>query len=189
MVIVADDGSLTVSYDVTHADLEASVARHIRSSAGRATPREATVLLLLVALLVGVFIYSASSPGPVRWVVLTGYGLIAAWMLWKSLRLTHIPVSRVVDQLLANCDQEVLFGTEYITISADGVQSEHGPCTVSYLWSGVKSIEVLEDAIFVSTNSTTTFRIPRRAFASDSEMEQFLQQARSWHRAATDAAC
>lgn len=145
------------------------------------------VLVLLVGILVGVFVYSASPPGPPRWVALAGYGLLAAWMLWPGLRPTHVPASRVVDQLLASCDEDALFGPEYITISTDGVQSEHGPCSVSYLWSGVKSIEVLEDAIFVSTNSTTTFRIPRRAFASDPEMEQFLQQAMAWHRAATDS--
>lgn len=185
MTILADEGSLTVSYDVTRADWEASVAHYLRSGPRRAVPREATVLLLLVALLVGVFIYSASSPGPVRWVVLAGYGLVAAWMLWKSLRLSHVPVSRVVDQMVASGDEDVLFGPEHITISLEGVQSEHGPCCVSYLWSGVKSIEVVEDAIFVSTNSSTSFRIPRRAFASDLELQQFVQQARAWHGAAT----
>lgn len=188
MAILADGGSLTVSFDVTRADLEASVAHYLRGGPARATPRQAALLLLLVAFLVGVFIYSASSPGPVRWAVLTGYGLVAAWMIWKSLRLGHVPVSGVVDQLLASCDEEVLFGREYVTISPEGVQSEHGPCAVSYLWSGVKSIEPMEDAIFISTNSTTSFRIPRRAFTSDTEMREFCQRATAWHRAATDSA-
>ena len=187
MAFLADNVPLTVSFDVTRADLEASISQHLRASPVKARSRQTVVLLLLVAIFVGVAVYSASPSGPARWVVLAGYGLLAVWMLWKTLRLTHVPVSGVVDQLLASCDEDVLFGPEYITISTEGVQSEHGPGTLSYLWSGVKSIEVLEDAIFVSTNSTTSFRIPRRAFASDAEMRQFSQRAMAWHRAATES--
>jgi hypothetical protein len=175
--------SMAVSYDLTRADWECCVGEQLRRRAGAKGPRrQALIMLLLVAVLVGAFIFFAVSPGPARWIALGCYGVGACWLIWKASRLTHVSAGRVVDAMIESGGEAALFGPETVTICASGVSSEHGHRTIVYRWPGVTSIESSADGVFISTGPTAFIRIPRRAFASEEAVDEFARTAMGWHQ-------
>ncbi len=183
MVLPAEPGSLTVHFEVTRADLEACAARQLGAVGGVGPWRQAMIMVLAVAVMVGVIVFSTVPAGPARWVAMVAYSIAACWILWKGLFRGRSAVARVVDRTIANGGGEAIFAPEHISISESGLRAEHGHTTIIQRWAGVRSIELEDDAIYIMTGAMTFHRIPRRAFAGDAEMRAFGEQAKVWHRA------
>lgn len=184
MGLVAEEDSLTVCFDVTRADLEACAARQL-GAAGAAGPwRQAMIMVVGVAVLVGVIVFNAVPAGLTRWAAMVAYSIAALWILWKGSFRSRRAVRHVVDQTIANGGGEEVFRPERISISDAGLSAEHGHTTIIQRWAGVKAIELEDDAIYFMTGAMTFHRVPKRAFTSDDEMRTFGEQAMAWHSAA-----
>lgn len=182
MAVLNEPQELSVTFEVTRADLEASVGKQLPRAA-KGTLRQTFLMLLLVAVLVGFLVFNSAPAGVVRWIVVGGYAIFACWLLLWLLRLNRNPAPRVVDQLIANSGEEAVLGLERITISPDGVRSDHGYCTLMHSWPGVTSIEESVEDVSIRTGTISAYRVPRRAFDSESAMRDFAEQARRWRDA------
>src|SRR5262245_45794372 len=131
---------ISVTFDVTRADLEASVRRRLIGATAKGSIRQAFLMCLFVAILVG-FMIGGTTTGWLRVSALSLYGLFAAWLLFNLVRLGRDPAARIVDQLIAGSGEQAVLGPERITISDGGVSSDHAFHTLMHAWPGVESIE------------------------------------------------
>ena len=64
-----------------------------------------------------------------------------------------------------------------VSLSEDDFRVEFGPTTIINRWPGVLRVGDTREHLFVFTQSSDGFVVPRRAFASDEEFERFFEFA------------
>jgi len=176
---------ISVTFDVTRADLESSVGRRLADSTAKGSIRQAFVLCLFVALLVGFMIFGITT-GWVRVVAVSIYGLSSAALLFNLVKLGRNPTAKVVDQLIVGCGEKTVLGPERVTISSGGVSGDHAYQTLRHAWPGVESIDDDEQGVSIRTGALTSYFIPRRAFTTGEEMTRFVKAARQWRSGAAN---
>ena len=84
--------------------------------------------------------------------------------------------------------QPGLLGRHTITLTPDGLREQTDVNDQRALWQGIQRIEANGDYIFIYMQPNAAHVIPRRAFPSPEEAEQFLAAARAYHAAAKPSA-
>lgn len=67
-----------------------------------------------------------------------------------------------------------------LVVSQDGLRTTIGNRSGSMAWSDVQSVERADNCVHIVRNNLNTFVVPRRAFASEAELEGFLQAINGW---------
>ena len=177
--------AISVNIDVTRDDLEASMQHRLVGSTAKKSVRQAFVMCLFVALLVGFMIFGMTT-GWVRVVVVSIYGLFSASLLFILVKLGRSPAAKVVDQLIAGCGEKAVLGPDRITISSCGISGDHAHQTLTHAWPGVESIDEDEHGVSIKTGALTSYFVPRRAFGTIEELTKFVAAARKWRSEAAN---
>jgi hypothetical protein len=72
-----------------------------------------------------------------------------------------------------------IYGPRTVSITAEGLRECSPKCESLFHWSSIRSVVSLGDHVFVMVDRNAGIIVPRRAFASDTERDQFLAEIRS----------
>ena len=79
---------------------------------------------------------------------------------------------------------EKVLGWRRISIDERAVHVETEYSTLAYLWWGVDAITQSPDHAFIYFMTNNAFIVPREAFRTDRDFEEFVEAARRYHRMA-----
>lgn len=96
--------------------------------------------------------------------VIVTVGCVAFFPLWPQLRFKS--------------------AVRTLTINAEGLVTAVGTVSGSRSWKEIRSIDESEGAIIITGINKNAFVVPERAFANNSQRQQFVEAARQWHSAA-----
>jgi len=69
-----------------------------------------------------------------------------------------------------------------LEVSSDGWKSQVGKMSGSRKWSKVASVEDTAGLVLIKGKNGNVLIVPLRAFESSAQREQFVKDAKSWHR-------
>lgn len=162
------DTEMTVSFRLAKADI-AAFYRNLNLRIWRLVP--VVLFVFIVAE-----IYGGRSIVAIALSVfgLTIIQLIFTWVVfWSFTRAASFSSSRRNPS-----------GEYSIRIDTDGIHDESEAGRSSASWSGVTRIRQNSDCVTIQTDWKTAHLIPKRAFASREEADQFYEQARAFWKAA-----
>ena len=85
-------------------------------------------------------------------------------------------------------DRQGILGEHTVTLFPDLLQERTVVNDTKAAWRGIHRIDSTTDHIFIFTQPNAAHSIPRRAFATHADAEQFLSVARAYHEAAQKSA-
>jgi YcxB-like protein len=76
-----------------------------------------------------------------------------------------------------NCsgDNNGLIGDLCLTVDDTGVSEQSGPVEIRVKWIGIHKVSVAEAHAFIFYNPQTAFIVPKRAFAEESDFNEFVR--------------
>jgi hypothetical protein len=77
-----------------------------------------------------------------------------------------------------------LFGHHRVEISPEHVTEFNPHGQTSSTWRAVEQVAATEDHAYIYINAMAALIVPRRAFASPAEFDEFVRTARNYHAAA-----
>ncbi len=119
-------------------------------------------LLLLGATLGIGTLLSEGRGGVAPWVIGAGAGLLCI----ASLAAWPLAAFKSQDRLLV--------------VDRAGLRTTIGDRTGTLAWLDVDAIEPADGCVHIQRSNLNAFIVPRRAFASDDELDAFLRDARAW---------
>ena len=110
------------------------------------------------------------------------YLLYFPWAYRRKLR-------KIVDGMVSEGQNRGLFSRHRVTISPESVtdSSEHGQNLTA--WRGVERVAATDEHAYIYTNALAAIIVPSRAFAGQSEFEEFVRTARGHHQKALGLPC
>lgn len=183
------NSSLTAHFQLEAADVGA-FQRYTNGDKGKQLSPVQTLLALFVGMVImGLFFYltlsksattrplraapSASSP------LFSVLSLFLPMLLFAGFWLFLITASKK-----ANKKSPILQHPSTVTLSNEELRVEFASTAVTNRWAGVSRVENTPSHLFLFTQPADGFIVPRRAFNSDEEFEQFCGFARQKSEAA-----
>lgn len=174
---------MTAEYEITKDDLSAFNLYHqCHSPTARRQYLRSWFVPVLIWLLIfsGIWYLADSERGtPLRTFLdllplfsfVPLYLLYFPWAYRRKLR-------KLVAGMVSEGQNRGLFSRHRVTISPEGVtdSNEHGQTSTS--WRGIERVAAAEDYAYIYTNALAAIIVPRRAFASPLEFEEFVRAAR-----------
>lgn len=156
---------MTVHTDITPADWTAFVrfvARSVSKSSGGRLGR------WFIAVGIGAVVGVAFS--------VTGIGLHFPSLLVGAVggTLWIVIISRIQMRRMIPEPGGYILGPRQVTLSDDGLREVSQRHETLFHWHGVRGIQTTDQHSFVMVDNNAAIIIPRRAFASDGEREQFV---------------
>jgi hypothetical protein len=174
-------GTITVEFQLVREDFELWLQHWKSRNPTPSMTRSATFGLLLVMLVL--WIVAGFLTG--RWLIFGPFiGVFAVLIiLWVGLKLMiqwnefQYPGGMNFNQpdLALTLWHRVALLPDYFVL-ANGLEQ------TLYRWRRFTEVQVTEHAIYLIDNQLTTHLIPRRAFASDAELDQFVETARGFQQ-------
>jgi len=180
---------MTVEYELTKEDLSAfNLYHHFHSATARRQYLRAWFIPALVWFLVctGIWYLADRTRGtPLR----TFLDLLPLFS-GVPFHLTIFPwwyrrkVRKIAAGMVGEGRNRGLLSRQRITISLENVvsSSEHGQTSTA--WRAIERVVTASEHAYIYTNALAAIIVPRRAFASPSEFEQFVRTAREYHEKA-----
>lgn len=180
---------MTVEYEITKDDLSAFNLFHNRHSpTARRHHLRAWFVPPLIWLLVCTAIWHLADRDrgtPLRTFLdllplfsgVPFYLLYFPWAYRRKLR-------KIVDGMIGEGKNRALFGHRIVTISEDAVTSAGEHSQTATDWRAVEKVVASDEHAYIYTSAMTAIIIPRRAFASVSEFEEFIRTARGYYEKA-----
>jgi len=115
----------------------------------------------------------------VAWSQLTAFSMGPFWRLFSALALalTAMLLMAVYPLLRFKSDERAL------TISTSGIATRIGNLSGDVPWSKVARIVPTDECIYIQGRSGNSFAIPRRAFSTEKDREEFVRLATQWRAA------
>lgn len=161
----------SVEYEVSDADVLRLFEHYSRTSPTSRKLRR--LVLVVVPIVAGLFMAYGLRPRPDA-VVWAGGGAV---LLAIILVLGGPLLNRTVWRRSIREAKRTLLGRRMLSIDADGIRSSSEDSNSSIRWSAVSRIDDDEGHIYLMLGGGGIV-VPKRAFASASEIEGFLQRAR-----------
>ena len=172
---------MTIHTDITQPDWAAFVQFVVRSTARQVRGR---LDLWLVSIGVGVVIGLTFT--------FTGIGLHFPSLLAGAIggTLWIVIVSRLRMRSMKPASDGYILGPRQVTVSDDGLRESSQRHESVFRWSAVRGAQVTDKHVFVMVDTNAALIVPRRAFPTDAEREQFVSeiQRRSGRVTKDDAA-
>lgn len=133
------------------------------------------LIVAMCTALVGTAVGWVIVPIPVGAVTI---GLGAAAIYWYSSReMASRMARRGVERILAHPESAALLSPLTIELLPDGMRIVTGEKDVTLPWSTFVRVESSADDLIVYKNDKEAVRVPRRAFANDTEWRSFVDYA------------
>lgn len=165
-----------VSYELTFEDLAAFARMHQARSPAVRRQRFGCVTVAFVAMLGLPLLILLTSDEPLLvtarniWPLLLGPVLLAIfgipYIKWRTGQMTRT--------LLAEGDNTGFYGPCTLFVEEHGLRESKASGESARNWSAVKKIIATATHLFVFTSAVDVFIVPRRAFGSDAEFDQFV---------------
>jgi len=104
------------------------------------------------------------------------YLLYFPWVYRRKLR-------KIVDGMVSEGKNRGLFSHHRVTISPEGVTDSGEHNQTATAWRAVERVAAAGEHAYIYTSALSAIIVPRRAFASPSEFEAFVQTAREYQGA------
>ncbi len=184
---------MTAEFEITRDDLIAfNLHHHYQSSIGRRQYRLVSwvgpsVALALVSIMVWYFTdWKAASLPRTALDLLPVTGLVAFhffYVRWAYRRR----VRRIITRMVSEGKNRALFGRHRVALSAEGITEAGELSQSATAWAAVERVSRHENYAFVYTSALSAIIVPRRAFATAAEFEQFVKTAGDYRAQAADS--
>jgi hypothetical protein len=164
---------MTVSTDITRSDL---VLFNLAFA-----PRSRASHVIVAVLSVGYFIYfglTRPPDSPVEWLILAGIAIVGAVIALLIMTLVGIAIILMT----ASRGQGVL-GRHDFALTPEGLHESTTANVQLSRWSGMHSVEQVGSYLVVRLTPYLVHVIPRRAFASGADFNDFANQAAAYLKA------
>ncbi|MCK8059157.1 MULTISPECIES: YcxB family protein [unclassified Fusibacter] len=110
---------------------------------------------------------------PLMFSVFIYTGLSVIWMLYFPKYFRKSLIKRVT-KLLLEKNNMGLFGDYSLTVNEGGITSS-GPNQMNEVkWSGIKSLEIAKEHIYLYNSSVSAYILPKVAFTDEAEQQGFV---------------
>jgi hypothetical protein len=180
---------MTVEYEITKDDLSAfNLYHHLHSP----TARQQYLRSWLVPAFIGLLIFGGiwyladrERDTPLRTFLdllplfsfVPLYLLYFPWAYRRKLR-------RIIAGMVSEGQNRGLFSRHRVTISPEGVTDSDELGQASTVWRAVERVVAANEHAYIYTNALAAIIVPRRAFASPLDFEEFVRTARGHHEKA-----
>jgi len=169
-----------ITYRVEIADMKAFQRHHRRTSAAN---RRLRIFLLLLILGLDLDATLRQESGSV------GYRVLYFFVLLGIYGLLFAIVSFVVNGIAQfrayrGAENRGILGEHTITLTPEALHERTAVNDSKALWRGLFRVDGTLEHIFIFTQPNSAYVIPRRAFPSPADSEQFLATARTYYEAA-----
>ena len=158
---------MTIQTDITQTDWAAFVQFVVRSSARGATGR---IGRWLISIGIGVALGLTFT--------LTGISLHFPSLLAGAIggTLWLVIVSRLRMRSMGPASDGYILGPRQVTVSDDGLRESSQRHESVFRWAAVRGAQVTDQHVFVMLDTNAALIVPRRAFPTDAEREQFVSE-------------
>ncbi|MEX0701623.1 MAG: YcxB family protein [Planctomycetales bacterium] len=111
-------------------------------------------------------------------------GLVDLFLYPRAYRGSII---KLVSGMCRERNNRGLFGTQQITLSADGVSNGNAFERSAASWDSIEEVAVSSDYVYIYRNAIDAVIIPRRAFPTEIEFDGFIESARRFHERAAQS--
>jgi hypothetical protein len=158
---------MTIQTDIAQADWLALVRFIVRSTASNTTARLGRWLVSIVIGLALALTFSLAG------ITLHFPSLIAGF---AASTLLILITSRIRMRSMRPASDGYILGPRQVTVSDEGLRESSQKHELLFRWPAVRGAQVTGQHIFVMLDNNAALIVPRRAFSSDAEREQFVSE-------------
>jgi hypothetical protein len=177
---------MTADYDLTKEDLSAfNLYHHRHSPTARRQYLRSWLLpaFLLLLICTGLWYLADRERGtPFRTFVdlLPLFGSVPLYLLlfpWNYRR----KLRKIIAGMVSEGANRGLLGRHRVTISPENVSESGDFVQISTAWRAVEKVVALEEHAYIYLNALAAIIVPRRAFATPGEFDEFVRTASHYH--------
>ena len=165
---------MSIETEVTQEDYEAFV-KHVAVSCS--TPSPGNTMAIFIGLGVGLFIglcVSLTGLGRnVSTLAATVFGVLSGALLMVVI---IGGISRTQLRRMKPSDNGMVLGRQQVTLCEEGIRQTSRHHQVLIYWSCVCAVNTTDKHVFVMVDRIGGFILPKRAFSSDEQREQFVSE-------------
>ena len=171
---------MRVDYEFTATEFLACLRhlkrRFLRNSGARTASR---IQWALAAACLAGFAYLASTDDPTFRPHMVGLAALAlALAIGGRVSLRR----RYADRMIAA--DGIYTQPRSLQIDEDGITIDDRLSTSRYLWDAVRDVEEAKSHVYIHVDNISALIVPKRAFASEEDCRNFIDQAKVWARLA-----
>ncbi len=180
---------LTISYDVTLADLLAFNLYHSRHSS--VMRRQLLMGRIFYSAIVAILVFGVlyfillQDDEDINRGVLIGAASGAALMYLMYPWLMRISIKRMVEKMVRDSKNVGMLGSHRLELSPDGVFAESDAGSSRLAWKAIEQIAETEQYAFLYVNAMNAIIVPAAAFADRAAYDAFIRAARQYTSAAS----
>ena len=160
---------MKITYRIEKKDHYAFLWHHMLRSSN--VWRQTGVLLILGILVLSYDSYHREIEFQTAVIFLAGYILLMVLLFFVS---SYVTIKSSLRQFSAG-DNNGVVGDHCFIVDDAAVCEQAGPVEIRVKWIGIHKVSVGEDHAFIYYNSQTAFIVPKRAFAEESDFNQFVR--------------
>jgi hypothetical protein len=165
---------MSIKTEVTQKDYQAfvkHVARMVSASSGSKIVRLFISIAFGLALALALSLLKVAARPTFFWALICG-ALFGGLVLMSFVAY----VSRQQMQRMRPVDDWLIVGAHEVFLEEEGIRQRSRRHQSVYQWSLVRAVALTEQHMFVMVDRIAGIILPRRAFASEAEREQFLSE-------------
>ena len=140
----------------------------------------ASVLCVVVGLIMFYALEHSFRISPILYAVAIGMGVCAFFvlppMIWSSTK------KRIV-RMFQEGQNKGMAAPTTLSIDESGIEANNGLGTSKLLWTAIERLAVTDEYAFLYVSAMNAVVVPKRAFASDAQRQEFVQLVRQYHGA------
>jgi hypothetical protein len=174
---------MVVEYQPTLEDLLAFNRYHIDHSPSlrryHMYVRIGTSLLCIVVCLVTFYALTQSFQIPLAFYAIAfGLGIFFFFalpsMIWSSTR-------KRIERMFREGQNKGMTKLTTLSIGQDGMEANNGLSTSKLVWSAIEKMSITDEYIFIYISALNAVVVPKRAFATEGQRQEFIQLAQHYH--------
>jgi len=136
------------------------------------TWRQYIVMLILGILALSYVSYNLGVQFKTAVTFIAGYVVLMVLMLFVS---SYVTIKSSVRRYFSVSDNNGVVGDHCFIVDDSAVCEQVGPIETRVKWIGIRKVSVTEDHAFIYYTPQTAFIVPKRAFAEESDFNQFVR--------------
>ncbi len=175
---------MVIQYQPTLEDLLAFNRYHIDHSPSlrryHQYVRIGTSVLCIVVCLVTFYALTQSFRIPIAFYAIAfGLGIFFYFalpsMIWSSTK-------KRIERMFREGQNKGMAKLTTLSIGQDSMEANNGLSTSKLVWSAIEKMSVTDEYIFMYVSAMNAVVVPKRAFATEAQRQEFIQLAQQYHR-------